>query len=59
MTQKTDLFWSLESLFDMNVATGDNDGAFENFIHDGFSGWGLSDRYGNWDVSIDFLESHH
>lgn len=38
---------------------GDNDGAFESFIHDGFSGWGLSDRYGNWDVSIDFLESHH
>ena len=38
---------------------GDNDGAFENFIHNGFSGWGLSDRYGNWDVSIDFLESHH
>ena len=25
----------------------------------GFSGWGLSDRYGNGDVSIDFLESHH
>ena len=22
MTQKTDLFWSLESLFDINVATG-------------------------------------
>lgn len=38
---------------------GDNDGAFENFIHNEFSGWGLSGRYGNGDVSIDFLESHH
>lgn len=34
---------------------GDNDGAFENFIHSGFGVWGLS----NGDVSIDFLESHH
>ena len=37
----------------------DADGAFENFIHSGFSGWGCSERYGNGDVSVDFLESNH
>lgn len=37
----------------------EDDGAFENFIHSGFSGWGCSERYGNGDVSVDFLESNH
>lgn len=35
---------------------GNDDGAFENFIQ---SVWGLSNRYGNGDISVDFLGSHH
>jgi len=38
---------------------GGFDGAFENFIHSGFSGWGVTDRYGDGDVEVTFLESHH
>lgn len=38
---------------------GDDDGAFENFIHSGFSGWGVTERYGNGDAEVTFLESHH
>lgn len=38
---------------------GDDDGAFENFIHNGFSGWGVTERYGNGNAEVTFLESHH
>lgn len=36
-----------------------SDGAFENFIHSEFGGWGDSCLYENDDVSISFGESHH
>lgn len=36
-----------------------DDGAFESFIHNGFNGWGCAESYGNGDVSVAFLESHH
>ena len=36
-----------------------SDGAFENFIHSEFGGWGSSYLYENEDISISFGESHH
>ncbi|MCM1500681.1 MAG: hypothetical protein NC124_19640 [Clostridium sp.] len=43
------------------IECGDHgsDGAFENFIHSEFGGWGSSDLYENEDVSISFGESYH
>ena len=45
----------------MEIECGDHgsDGAFENFIHSEFGGWGDSCLYENDDVSISFGESHH
>ena len=36
-----------------------SDGAFENFIHSEFGGWGSSYLYENEDISISFGESYH
>ena len=36
-----------------------SDGAFENFIHSEFGGWGSSYLYENEDVNVSFGESHH
>ena len=36
-----------------------DDGAFEMFIHNEFSGWFHSDLYESSDVSIKFEKSHH
>ena len=36
-----------------------DDGAFENFIHGEFGGWGNSYLYENDDISINFGESYH
>lgn len=35
------------------------DGAFENFIHNTFSGWGSTSVFRNDKVEITFGESHH
>ena len=35
------------------------DGAFENFIHNTFGGWGNTSMYENDDVTIEFGESYH
>lgn len=35
------------------------DGAFENFIHSAFCGWGCTSAYENDYVTIEFGESHH
>lgn len=35
------------------------DGAFENFIHSEFGGWGSGYLYENEDVDISFGESYH
>lgn len=37
----------------------DDDGAFENFIHNEFGGWFPSSLYESCDVNIEFKESHH
>lgn len=37
----------------------DDDGAFENFIHNEFGGWFPSSLYESCDVNIEFEESHH
>lgn len=36
-----------------------DDGAFENFIHSEFGGWGDSYLYKSDDVSVEFGESYH
>lgn len=36
-----------------------NDGAFENFIHNTFDGWGSTSAFNTDEVSIKFSESHH
>lgn len=36
-----------------------DDGAFENFIHNEFRGWGCDYIYENEDVDITIHESHH
>lgn len=35
------------------------DGAFENFIHQEFCGWYISDLYKSDDISVEFGESYH
>lgn len=37
----------------------DDDGAFENFIHNEFSSWWHSELYESDDVSVKFEKSHH
>jgi hypothetical protein len=37
----------------------DDDGAFENFIHNEFSSWWHSDLYESDGITIEFGESHH
>ena len=53
--------FSLESGECIEYECGDSscDGAFEQFIHDEFGGWGNSYLYKHDDVSIMFGESHH
>ena len=36
-----------------------SDGAFENFIHNTFDGWGSTSVFMNDEVKIKFWESHH
>lgn len=53
--------FTLEAGESIELECGDHgsDGAFENFIHSEFGGWGSSYLYENDEVSIDFGESHH
>lgn len=53
--------FTLEPGESMTIECGDHydDGAFECFIHNTFSGWGSSSAFENNDVEVYFDESHH
>lgn len=53
--------FTLEAGESIELECGDHgsDGAFENFIHSEFGGWGSSYLYETDEVSINFRESHH
>ena len=53
--------FTLEAGESIELECGDHgsDGAFENFIHSEFGGWGSSYLYETDEVSINFGKSHH
>lgn len=53
--------FTLEPNQSIEIECGDHDcdGAFENFIHSEFGGWGSDYLYKNEDINISFGESHH
>lgn len=44
---------------DLECGDHEDDGAFENFIHSEFGGWGSKYLYETDEVSVEFDESHH
>ena len=57
-----DKFNELEPGESVEIVCGDHyydDGPFEYFIHNVFSGWGSEEAFRTDDVSVEFSESYH